>query len=96
MRINTPDKDKSSGRTSQQMIDAPHKAVYVWKDKDLWYPERLAWKLHRRDLKIVSPEQFCKHCRNKYYNRPIVTDHALVDITGEFTVVVEKLNERNS
>ena len=46
---------RQTGRTAQQMLDAPQNAVYVWCNGRLKYPRHLAQELGRDDLQIVSP-----------------------------------------
>jgi len=40
------------GRTTQQMLDAPSGAVYLWHNYDLHYPRKLAKSIGRDDLVI--------------------------------------------
>ena len=46
---------RQTGRTAQQMLDAPQNAVYVWCNDRLEYPRHLASNLYRHDLRIVGP-----------------------------------------
>jgi hypothetical protein len=43
---------RGTGRTTQQMTDAPLGAVFVWCNSALHYPEALARQLGRDDLVI--------------------------------------------
>ena len=42
--------DRQTGRTTQQMLDAPVGAVFVWCNSALTYPKILAHGLQRDDL----------------------------------------------
>lgn len=44
--------DRQTGRTTQQMTDAPLGAVFVWCDSNLYYPQALACQLGRADLVV--------------------------------------------
>lgn len=46
---------RQTGITTQQMIEAPKGAIYVWVNDMLDYPKRLAEHLGRGDLLIKSP-----------------------------------------
>jgi hypothetical protein len=46
--------DRQTGRTTQQMIDAPPGAVFVWVSDDFSYPRQLAKKIGREYLLIKS------------------------------------------
>lgn len=47
---------RGTGRTTAQMASAPHGAVFVWVGHDTHYPQHLAHKIGREDLKIVGPD----------------------------------------
>jgi hypothetical protein len=44
--------DRQTWRTTQQMLDAPVGAVFVWCNSRTAYPQELAKKLQRDDLKV--------------------------------------------
>jgi len=48
---------RGTGRTTQQMRDAPYGACFVWCTEQLGYPRRLAMWLQRGDLTIIPPSQ---------------------------------------
>jgi len=50
-------KPDGSGRTTQQMKEAPPYSVFVWCDENLFYPKVIAERLGRGDLLIISPHQ---------------------------------------
>ena len=43
-----------TGRTTDQMINAPMGAIYVWHLADIRYPKQLARRLGRTDLRFMS------------------------------------------
>lgn len=47
---------RGTGRTTRQLETAPQGAVFVWHHWSLHYPQALAAKLGRPDIKIVSLE----------------------------------------
>ena len=49
------DARRQTGRTTQQMVDAPVGAVFVWCDGHLGYPSVLAKTLGRDDLVLRPP-----------------------------------------
>ena len=49
------DPERGSGRTTQQMKEAPLGAIYIWLHGEVWYPKNLAAKIGRADLQIVGP-----------------------------------------
>jgi hypothetical protein len=62
------------GQTTNQMLNAPKGAFYLWHSEDKSYPTKLAQHLERIDLKIISPDEM--------YNRPwkgttkqVIVDH---------------------
>jgi hypothetical protein len=44
--------NRQTGRTTQQMLNAPVGAVFVWCNSDLAYPKGLARDLQRDDLVV--------------------------------------------
>jgi hypothetical protein len=69
------DMDIGSGRTTQQMREAPRHALFVWCNGHLSYPRDLARSLGRDDLDIVGPYMLD---RRQLAGRriPVVVDHA--------------------
>ena len=48
--------ERGTGRTTQQMKEAPLGAVYIWVNHNtLWYSKDLARSIGRPDLEIVGP-----------------------------------------
>ena len=65
------------GATTQQMLDAPHGAIYVWVNSNVDYPKNLARNIGRDDLKIVPRAWLTS---NNWIGRKltgIVVDHAV-------------------
>ena len=62
------------GFTSQQMLQAPIGATFVWCNGALLYPQNLARSLGRADLQVVSPEWF-RDVACGYQGRAVL-DHA--------------------
>lgn len=46
---------RGTGITTAQMESAPHGAVFIWLTSDTFYPKKLAERIGRTDLEIVSP-----------------------------------------
>lgn len=67
--------DRQIGRTTTQMRDAPHRAVFVWCNERLDYPRHLANHIGRDDLRIVSPVWLEEKCRGQIITG-LVIDHA--------------------
>lgn len=64
-----------SGRTTSQMMQAPRDAFYVWCNRYLDYPKKLANFLGRTDLKVIRPDQLTDGTTRGCFV-PIVVDHA--------------------
>ena len=69
--------DRQTGLTTQQMRDAPKRAVFVWHNNRLEYPQALARKIGRDDLNIVSPYWLSSECIGKKFTG-VVIDHAAI------------------
>lgn len=67
------------GKTAQQMLNAPHGAVYVWVNDSLSYPKALARRLGRDDLDIKTLTWLDddNHFMGREYSG-VVLDHAAV------------------
>lgn len=70
---------RGSGRTTEQMKDAPKGAIFVWGNHHFQYPTALARSLARGDLRIIGPDDL--RCRLAGLDLPIVVDHA-ADLTA--------------
>jgi hypothetical protein len=68
---------RGTGRTTQQILDAPHEAMFVWVHGAIGYPLRLAHKLGRDDLRIVGPDYFGAPGFTGGIPPAIVVDHAV-------------------
>lgn len=71
------DKDRGTGRTSRQMVEAPLGAVYVWCNAFRQYPCELARHLGRDDLEIVTPLWLAAASSRGRWLTGLVIDHAL-------------------
>lgn len=78
---------RNTGKTTQQMRDAPEGAVFVWVSDDLGYAHHLSRYLGRADLKITCPNDL-------HRVRPplsgIVVDHA-ANLSGQQWAIIETL-----
>lgn len=87
------DAHRGTGRTTQQMKAAPRFAVFVWCDRMLLYPKRLARKLGRNDLLIVSL-QWVDATVLQSYSLPVVVDHTARDmLSAEKLALIEEHNK---
>ena len=71
------DHKRQSGRTTQQMIEAPQDAMYIWVNGRLTYPKSLAKFLNREDLQIVSPQWVIEKRWMGHRDLKVVMDHAI-------------------
>jgi len=78
------DSERQTGRTTEQMREAPRHAVYVWCNRHTDYPVELMRRLGRTDLVIVTPEKFCFFSN---HNTFIVVDHATVLSEAQLEIV---------
>lgn len=69
--------ERGTGLTTKQMKRAKTNAVFIWPtSSSLWYPKKLAAKLGRGDLKIVTPSWLdSESCRARMFSE-IIVDHA--------------------
>jgi hypothetical protein len=70
--------ERRTGRTTQQMLNAPRGAYYVWETPALSYAKQLAEYLKRTDLKIVSAGFFSYKGRGAGLKAKIIIDHGCV------------------
>jgi len=69
---------RGTGRTTEQMKNAATGAFYVWCNRDLNYPKRLAQRLGRSDLRVVFPGWLRVGWRGlALYPGDVVLDHAI-------------------
>lgn len=68
--------EQQTGRTKQQMLDAPYAAVFVWCNQHTAYPIALAHNINRSDLQIVSPSWLDQRNTRGHEFVGIVVDHA--------------------
>lgn len=67
---------RQSGRTTKQMLDAPHDAVFIWCNNETFYAKCLASDIGRGDLKIVPPNWLRDGWRGRTFSG-IIVDHAV-------------------
>lgn len=73
------DKNRQTGRTTRQMVNAPEGAVYVWVSADLDYPRHLAHRLGRDDLRIVDSKWLAREDATASTTY-VVIDHATLRV----------------
>ena len=67
---------RGQGTTTQQILNAPKDALFIWMHGDTYYPKGLARKLGREDLEIVGPDFLdWKKWRGRIFTG-VVVDHA--------------------
>lgn len=66
---------RGTGRTTNQMLEAPQGSLFVWCNSQLWYPQKLAQVLRRTDLIIVAPHTLCENMMGRIYSA-VILDHA--------------------
>lgn len=75
-----PTFEGATGRTTRQIIGAPHGAIFIWCNGELSHPKNLALQYGRDDLTIVSPSWLegvgLARVRNAYRGLDLVLDHA--------------------
>jgi hypothetical protein len=76
-------KKRGSGRTTKQMQEAPQNSVFVWVHHDLHYPKKLAEKIGRNDLKIVSPNWLLNGWRGVQLSGLVIDHFAHTSFTEE-------------
>lgn len=64
------------GKTTKQMMEAPEYAVFVWCNTHLSYALRLARRIGRSDLEVVSPSWIDGPCWRGRKLSGVVVDHA--------------------
>lgn len=79
----------SSGKTTQQMQEAPYGALYIWVNGNISYPKALALHLGRGDLVIVSPTFIeSGKWRGKEFTG-VVLDHACMLTASQWRMYFE-------
>lgn len=67
---------RQSGRTTDQILNAPHGALFVWCNSVCSYPRGLAGFLGRTDLVVVSPQWLNRDSWRGCRFSGVVVDHA--------------------
>jgi hypothetical protein len=84
-----------SGRTTQQMREASHGAVFVWCNENIYYPVRLTYTINRRDIQVVPRSWFrVDRLAGKRFTE-IVLDHA-IRLTKEEYEMIDRFVVPNS
>lgn len=74
--LSAKDRDRGTGRTTQQMKDAAHGAFFIWHTVDLHYPKEIAKRIDRSDLRIIAVGHLGRGCYPlRGVNAPVVIDH---------------------
>lgn len=72
-----PPEVRMTGRSTQQMLKAPHGSFYLVNHEQKSYARNLAHKHHRDDLQIMDVESFFNCHRYMGRTEPIIVDHCL-------------------
>ena len=94
----THDTFRGTGRTTRQMREAPHGALFVWCNAHTNYPSLLAANLGRADLRVVGlPWLTDGGERLRGVSCAIVLDHAVEETRWIFQgiAVAQRVDERN-
>lgn len=85
--------ERRTGKTTQQMLDAPKKAYYIWPNKALGYPRALAQSLGRKDITVCTVDFFGPRSgKGRGLRVDIVVDHACV-LTVSSAVWIDQHNK---
>lgn len=71
---------RQTGRTTQQLENAPQGAIFVWCNGNLRYPQDLAQWLGRTDIKIKPFRWLDEHNVRGLRGTKVVLDHAVWDV----------------
>lgn len=80
--------------TTQQMVDAPTHALFIWCDDGLRYPMRLAHFLRRDDLQIFPRSALSSRQLYEQEFTALVLDHSITDLTGSERETIQHIEER--
>lgn len=75
---------RGSGRTTKQMREAPHGALFIWCNDSLDWPRRHAREQYRPDLTIAGPSALvsvtgaAQAIRGRVFSA-VILDHSLAD-----------------
>lgn len=87
---------RQTGITTNQMLNAPKNAFYVWCNSMLSYPRCLAVSLKRDDLKIVSPSWLRSEHICGWNDLNVIIDHAAYNnLSLDQWKILRELKERN-
>lgn len=90
--------NRQSGRTLQQMEQAPQNAIFIWPNSRLDYPRNLAKRIGRADLVIISREQISQQYFRGRRVTGVILGHAVEKLTeleiDELSRVILKKEEK--
>lgn len=69
--------NRGTGRTTEQLVNAPRDSVFVWVNGRMDYIVRLARHLSRGDIKVVAPSWLTGDRWRGLELKGVVVDHAL-------------------
>lgn len=73
-------KDRQTGRTTQQLKNAPQGAIFVWCNSHTYYPQNLARELGRSDIKIKPFSWLEERNVRGLRGAHVVIDHATWEV----------------
>lgn len=83
LNLFTSDPNRSTGRTTKQIKEAPPNSIYVWLNDHLQIPRRIAENLGRVDIKFYSYGEFQGKVNQLYRGtkgkQNVIFDHATLD-----------------
>jgi len=83
--------ERGSGKTTNQMINAPVGSAFVWCNADTIYPKRLADQLGRNDLFIFGNYVLSNESLRGRRFPALIIDHALGLSSKQYEDLVERL-----
>lgn len=73
-------KDRQTGRTTRQLEEAPQGAIFVWCNSHMYYPQMLARKLGRDDIKIKPFSWLGERNVRGLRGTKVIIDHATWEV----------------
>lgn len=72
-----PSNLRGTGRTTEQIVNAPLHSVFVWCNGQMHYPRCLVRRMNRTDIKVVPPSWITSHEWRGKTLTGVTVDHAL-------------------
>jgi hypothetical protein len=69
-------KERGTGRTTRQILEAPRDAIFVCPNVEVGYSQRIAHRVGRPDIKFVPPNWIGERLVSHGGGKPVVLDHA--------------------